>query len=114
MVRYYLNSATTLFLFCLLLASLLSGCSCYVRIGISNEIVEDSRRPSSSSAASTEKQTEEYEPDIDDDDDYGSKNKLSACASLYVYKDRKCNGEPLYAMSFPTYRHPGSPCCKLD
>lgn len=34
-----------------------------------------------------------------------------ACVSLYVYEDKKCSGEPLREMTFPTWSEPGSPCC---
>jgi hypothetical protein len=34
----------------------------------------------------------------------------SACVSLFVYQNSKCSGEPLHALSFPTWTGPGSPC----
>jgi hypothetical protein len=35
----------------------------------------------------------------------------SACVSLLVYKDHECSGDPLRAITFPTWStRPGSPC----
>ena len=38
--------------------------------------------------------------------------KPTGCVSLFVYADKKCHGEPVRTMSFPTWTKPGSPCCK--
>lgn len=35
-----------------------------------------------------------------------------SCVSLWVYKDEKCQGDPVRAIRFPTWSKEGSPCCK--
>jgi hypothetical protein len=49
------------------------------------------------------------------DNDSGSGSDLgkpNACASLDVYRDKKCKDGPLRTISFPTWTQPGSKCCK--
>jgi hypothetical protein len=53
-----------------------------------------------------------------DEDDLFEQHPLeqtpSACASLLVYKDKKCHGDPIRSLTFPTWTHPGSLCCKYS
>lgn len=47
------------------------------------------------------------------DDDGNEGVGYDACVSLFVYGDKKCSGEPLRVLTFPTMSKPGSPCCKF-
>jgi hypothetical protein len=56
---------------------------------------------------------EKRNDDDDKNDDSKPDGKPNFCVSLDIYKDMRCNGEPVRILKVPTYAKKGSDCCKF-